>query len=152
MLIRPLFVWVLPGLFLTKLCQNAACRFRMQESDVQTVGTLAGSLVDEADALFVTHGQSLAYSVLNLESYVVDATAAVVEEFLNGTFGARGFQQLQFHFTHFQESGFYFLVFYDLCLVHFQTQYVLKVGQHGINALYGNAQMFDFGNFHSFSL
>ena len=65
----------------------------MQERDVETVGSLAGGLVYEAQAFLVAHGESLAHSVLHLECYVVYTAAAVVQELLYCALGACGLQQ-----------------------------------------------------------
>ena len=62
----------------------------MQESNVQTVGAVAGSLVYKANTHFVTHCQSLADAILDLEGYVVNTATSVVKEFLNSAFGAGG--------------------------------------------------------------
>ena len=77
----------------------------MQECDAQTVGTFTWSLVDEADAFAVAHGESFAYAVFNLESNVVNATTAVIEELLYGALRASGFQEFQLYFAHFQEGA-----------------------------------------------
>ena len=115
----------------------------MQEGYVQAVGSFAGRLVDEAQSLLVAHGQSLAHAVFHLECHVMHAAPAVVEELLHGTLGARGLQQLEFHLAHLQEGGLHLLVFHHLGLVHFQSQHIAEIGQHGINALDGDAQMFN---------
>ena len=113
----------------------------MKECDVQSVGTIAGSLVNEADALLVAHGESFAYAILNLEGNMVNALATVVEELLYGAFGASGLQELQLHFAHLQEGGLYLLVFYNFSLVNLQTENVLEEGQYSVDALNGNAQV-----------
>ena len=130
-------------LFFAELCQDAASRFRVQECDVQTIGTIAGSLVDEANALLVAHSQSLGDTILDLKGNVVNTLATIVQELLYGAFGASGFQQFQLNFANLQESGLYFLVLNNFGLVNLQAQYVLEIGQYGVDALYGNAQMFD---------
>ena len=58
----------------------------MQEGDVQTLGTLAGLLVDEAYALLADLGQTLGHTVLHAERYVVYALVALVEPLLDGAF------------------------------------------------------------------
>ena len=50
----------------------------MEESDLETVGTLARSGVDEADALLVTFSECVCYAVLDAEGYVVNALVAFV--------------------------------------------------------------------------
>ena len=93
----------------------------MEECDVQTVGTVTGSLVDEADALAVAHGECFAHTVFNLEGNMVNALATVVEELLNGAFGACGLQEFQLNFADLEESSLYLLVFYNLDVVALQT-------------------------------
>ena len=56
----------------------------MQESNVQTFGTLTWLLVDEADTLAVALGQCVGYTVLDAESYMVDTLVTFVKPFLNG--------------------------------------------------------------------
>ena len=69
---------------LAELGEDAHGALRVQEGDLQTVGTLAGSLVDEADALLADLSQSVGYAVLYAESYVVYAFVALVEPLLDG--------------------------------------------------------------------
>lgn len=113
----------------------------MKECDVQAVSAVAGSLVDETDALAVAHSESFAHTILNLEGNMVNALAAIVEELLYGAFGACGLQELQLHFANLHESGLYLLVFYNFCFVNLQTENVLEEGQYSVDALNGNAQV-----------
>ena len=115
----------------------------MQEGNVQTIGTLARSLVNEAYALLVTHGKSFAHTILHLECYMMNATSAVVQELLYGALGACGLQQFQFNLANLQEGSLYLLVFHHFGLVDIKSQYIAEIGQHGINALHGNAQVFN---------
>ena len=108
-------------LLLAKFCENSASRFRMEECDVQTISTLTGSFVNKADALLIAHSESLAHTIFNLEGNMMNTTTTIVEELLNGAFGACWLQQLQFHYTHLQEGCLHFLVFYDFGLVNFQA-------------------------------
>jgi len=110
---------------------------------VQTVSTIAGSLVDETDALAVAHGESLANTVFNFEGNMVYALAAIIEELLYGTLGACGLQEFQLHLANLEESGLHFLVFYNFCFVNFQTENVLEEGQYLVDALHSDAQMFN---------
>ena len=85
----------------------------MQEGDAQSFGTLAGSLVDEADAKFFGFFE-VAFKVLDGESDVVHTAFAVVllDESGDGAFGAGGFQKFDFGLTAAKESGLHFLVGY----------------------------------------
>ena len=126
-------------LFFAKFGQDSACALRVKECDVEAVGTVSGSLVDEANAFAVAHCQCFAHSVFHLEGYVMNALAAVVEELLYGAFGAGGFQKLKLHFANLQEGCLYFLVFYNFCLVNLQSEHVLEVGLYFVDALNGDA-------------
>ena len=130
------------GLFFAELCEDAAGALRVQECNLQAVGTLAGSLVDEAETLCVAEGQRVGYTILHLEGDVVDATAAVVQELLYGALGSCGFQQFQLHLTHLHEGGLHFLVFYHFFLVDVQTQDILEIRTYCLDALHGNTKMF----------
>ena len=113
----------------------------MEESDVEAVSALSGSLVDEADALLVAHGEGLAHAVFHLEGHVVNATAAVVQVLLDGPFGASGLQSFELHFIDLEGGGLHLLVFYNFCFVNLQAENVLEIGQNFVDALYGDAQM-----------
>ena len=108
---------------------------------MEAVGTIAGSLVDKADALTVAHGECFAHSVFYLEGNVVNALAAIVEELLNGALGASRLEEFEFNFADLEESGLYLLVFYCFCFVNFQSEDVAEVGQYFVDALHGDAQM-----------
>ena len=108
---------------------------------MEAICTLTGSLVDETYTLCVAKGQCLSHAILNLEGYVVNTTATIVEELLYGALGAGGLQELQFHLTDLHEGSLHLLVFYDLSLIDLRAQYVTELGQYGIDALYGNTQM-----------
>ena len=110
---------------------------------MEAVGTVTGSLVDETDALLVAHGECFAHAVFHLERNVVNATSAVVEELLNGAFGACGLEEFEFHLADFQKSGLDLLVFYNFSFVHFQSEDVAEVGQYLVDALHRDAQMFN---------
>ena len=95
---------------------------------MQSVCTITWSLVDEADTLAVAHSESLANAVFYLEGNMVYALTTVIEELLYGTLGACWLQEFQFHLANLEEGGFYFLVFYSLCLVNFQSEYIAEEG------------------------
>jgi xanthine/uracil/vitamin C permease (AzgA family) len=128
-------------LFFAKFSQNAASALWMEECDVETVGTITGSLVDKTNALAVAHCESFAHSVFHLEGNVMNASAAVVEELLNGAFRASRLEKFNLHFAHLEESGLHLLVFYNLCFVNLQAENVLEIGQYFVDALHGDAQM-----------
>ena len=50
----------------------------MEEGDVETFGTLAGSFVDEGATLFRYFSESVGNTVLDSESDVLDAATATV--------------------------------------------------------------------------
>ena len=60
------------GVF-AKLDERTAGRLRVEECDVEALGTFAGSLVDKAAAFFLSFGKSVGYAVLHSECYVLDA-------------------------------------------------------------------------------
>ena len=130
------------GIF-AELCEDADGAFRMQESNLQTVSALAGSLVDEADTLAVALSESFSHAVLDAESDMMNAATAVVEILLNSAFWACGLQQFQLHFANLQEGGLDLLVFNNFGLVALQTQNVFEIGKNLVNALHGDAQMFN---------
>ena len=92
-----------------ELGEHAFGRFGVEESDAQTLGTFAGSLVDEANLFALGLGQSLCY-VLNGVSDVVDTLAAFLDETCDGTLGASGLQKFNFGLANFEESGLNLLV------------------------------------------
>ena len=55
----------------------------MQEGDVQTLSALAGSLVDQANALLADLSQCVSNTVLDAECYVVNTLVALVEPLLD---------------------------------------------------------------------
>ena len=115
----------------------------MQEGNLQTISTATGSFVDKTDAICIALCQSLGYTILYLEGYMVNATATIVQELLDGAFGACGLQQLNFYFAYLEECGLYLLVLNNLFLVELQSENVGVVGENFCNVLDGNAQMFD---------
>ena len=52
---------------LAELGQNRLGRLRVEERDVEAVGSLARSLVDDADTLLLYLGQSVGHAVLDSE-------------------------------------------------------------------------------------
>ena len=55
----------------------------MQESDVKALGTLARSLVNEADTLLANLSQGIGYAILNTEGNMVNTLVTLVEPLLN---------------------------------------------------------------------
>ena len=121
----------------------------MQESDVHLFCTWTWLLVDEADALTFTLYECFSHTVFNGKCYVVNTLATLLEELGNSTFGACRLQQFEFHFTYLQEGSLYFLVSYFFNVVALQSECVLKVREHLINALDSDAQMVNTRNFHT---
>lgn len=89
----------------------------MEECNAETISTTTGSLVDKTNALLVAHCESLAYAILNLESYMVNTLAAIVEELLDGAIGTCGLKKLNLNLTNLQESGLNLLVLNNLTLI-----------------------------------
>ena len=115
----------------------------MEECNLEAIGAAAWSLVDEADAFAVAHGQGFADTVFYLEGYMVHASAAIVEVLLHGALGAGGLEELELHFTDLKEGGLHFLVFDNFGLVDFKSEDVLEIGEDSVDALYGDAQVFN---------
>ena len=100
----------------------------MQEGNVQTLGTLAGLLVNEANSLTVTLYEGFLHAILYAECNVVYALVTFVEPLLDGAIGACRLQQFQLYLATFQESSLYFLVFYYFCCITLQAQHLSEVG------------------------
>ena len=124
----------------------------MQECDVQTLGTLAGLLVDEAHTLFTDFGESTGHTVLNAESYVMHTLVALVKPFLNGALGRCRLEQFQLHLTAAKEGGLHLLVLYYFCCITLQAQHVSEIRQALLNALNCDAQMLNVGNLNIFCI
>ncbi len=114
-------------LVFAELSQNAACRFRVQESDAQAFGATAWSLVDEADAEFLGLFK-LTFKVFDCESDVVHAATAAVlfDESGDGAFGACRFKEFDFGLSAAQESGLHFLVCNFFNGIAFRAKKVLE--------------------------
>ena len=95
----------------------------MQECNVQTFCTFAGSFVYKADTFFFDFGKRTGHSVFNGECEMMHATVTVVlfDELGNCAFGRSRFQQFDLYIAHFQESGSNFLIFHGFDVVAFQT-------------------------------
>ena len=133
---------LLVGIF-AKLGEDTHGALRMQEGNLKTIGPLAGSSIDEADAFLIALSQRIGYAILNAECHMVYALVAFVQPLLNSAFGASGFKKFQFHLTHLKESGLYLLILDDLGLIALQAKHVLEIRQDFVNALHGDAQMFN---------
>ena len=66
------------GGILAEFHQSAHRRFRVYEGYVETLGSLAGRLVDQAAAFLLDFSQGVGHSVGHGESYVLDASATAV--------------------------------------------------------------------------
>ncbi len=131
-------------LLLAKLGEDTACALGMKECDVQTISTITGSLVDETNTLSIAECECLSYAILNLECYVMNTLATIVEELLNGALGASGLEKLKLNLTDLKESSLYLLVLNNLSLVNLKTQHITEIGEYSVDALYGNTQMLNF--------
>ena len=100
----------------------------MQEGNVEALGALAGSSVDQTDTLFGSISQA-GCDVVGLESDVVYTTAAAVllYEFCYSALFAGGFQKFQLNLTDAEEGSLDFLVFYNLDVVAFQAKYIFVI-------------------------
>ena len=72
---------------LAELGKNSTSRFRVQEGDVQLLGSLAGCLVDQANAQAVAFGKCVGHAVFDAEGHVMNTVVTFVEPFLDGAFG-----------------------------------------------------------------
>ena len=115
----------------------------MEEGNVQALGTLAGSLVDKADAGSITLGKSFSYAIFYGKCYVVYTSALVLDELGDGALLRCGLEELNLGFAYHKERGAHLLVFYCLDVVALQTQYVLVVGECLLDALDSNAEVFE---------
>lgn len=127
----------------TKFGQYAACRFRMQECDLQFFRSETRCLVNQTDAFFLTFSQGVGHTVFHTESHMMHAASAFFEEFGDGTVRACRFEEFDFYFTHFQEGSLYLLVGYLFHSVALQSQYVFIIRQCGFDAFHCDTQMFD---------
>ena len=64
------------GLF-AEFNQGAAGAFRMEERDVKTFGTFAGSLVNQFATFFFEFAERIGNAVGDVEGYVLDASCNV---------------------------------------------------------------------------
>ena len=121
----------------------------MQEGDHQVLGTFARSLVDQGQSgsLSLSQGSS---GVLYVEGNVVQsaASAVLLDKLGDGRFGARGLQELDLHFTNFEESGLHFLIFYYLGLVAFATCEELKKRHSSLQVWSSDTEMLNVCGFH----
>ena len=107
---------------LAKFGQNAACRLRVKECDVQSLGALTWSLVDEANALLVTLCKCIGSAVLNAECHMVHSLVAFVEPLLDGAFRRCRLEKLKLCLATLQEGGLHFLVFNHFYCVTLQSR------------------------------
>ena len=126
-------------------------RLGVKESDVETFGAAAGSLVDEAAAFAFDLGESVSDAVGDAESHVLDATAtAIVGDELGDSAVLGGtLEELNLGLTYLEESSLNFLVsdFFDSCTL--ETENVLVERDSLFERGHGDADVFDMGDFHS---
>jgi len=79
---------------------------------------------------------------------LLQAWAFFVDELGDGALGAGGLQELDLGLSELEEGGLDLLVFYNFDVVALRAQYLLVVGELFFDALHGDAEMFDVGNFH----
>lgn len=93
----------------------------MKESDVESVGTLAGGFVDYLYAFLFHFGERVGYAVLNGECHVVHAAATSVFLYELGdcAVGRSCFEKLNFSVSDLEERCRDLLVFHDFLLVAF---------------------------------
>ena len=77
------FSLLLVGIF-AEFSEDTDSALRMQESDLKAISALAGSFVDEANALAIALCERFSYAVLDAESDMMNASTTIVEIFLNG--------------------------------------------------------------------
>jgi hypothetical protein len=120
----------------------------MQEGDVEAFSSGARLLVDQLHAFRGGFVKSNLY-IGRSKSDVVNAFAALLDKLGDGAIGARRLQKLNLSLTELEEGGLDLLIFHDLNVVALSAQYFFVVGQLFLDALHGDAEMFDVGNFHS---
>ncbi len=133
----------------TKFCQYAQCRFRVKESDAQSLCAFTRSLVNQADAFRLGVSQSVGYTVFDSESHMMYACALVLNKFGDCTIRTCRLKQFQLRVTDFQEGGLHLLVFHYLDVVTLQAQNLFIIRQRLFDAFHGNAQMLNVRNLHS---
>ncbi len=141
------------GLFvrvLAELCEHGLSAFGVEECDLQAVGAGARSLVDCADTLLLTFGQSVGHSVFYSESEVVHTSLAAVflDELGDCRVRGSGFGQLDFSVAELEESSSHLLVGHYLLLVALEAQNVFIILDSLFKIWHGDADVFDVGDFH----
>lgn len=91
--------------------------------------------------MLLCFSQRFYYAVFNCECNVVNALPTFFQEFGNGTFWACCLQELQLHFSNFQESRFHFLVGNFLNCIALQAQHLFVVREYFFDAWDSDAQM-----------
>lgn len=119
----------------------------MQEGDVEAFSAWARLLVDQLHTFrcgFVKGGLYIGRS----KGDVMDAFAALLDELGDGALRAGRLQKLDLRLAKLEEGGLNLLVFHNLDVVTLSAQYFFVVRQLFLDALHGDAEMFDVGNFH----
>ena len=68
---------------LAQLRQNTTGALRMKEGNVQTLSTLAGLLINEADTLLADLGKTFGNTIFYAECYMMNAFVALVKPLLD---------------------------------------------------------------------
>src|SRR5574344_368145 len=120
----------------------------MKECDIEILGTLAWSLVNQAQSLFITLCQCIGNAILNTESHMVNTMVALVEPLLDCALRRCRLKQFELHLSTFQECGLHLLVGHFLYCITLQSQYILKVRERFFDTLDTNAQVLNVRNLH----
>ena len=121
----------------------------MEEGNHHLLCAWTGSLVDKTYAFAIAFSQCVGHAILNGESNMMNATSAVCHEFGYCALFACGFQEFEFHLAYFQEGSLHLLVGHFFNCVTLQSEYLLEIGKHLINALDCDAKMINTLDFHN---
>lgn len=142
--------WGSLGLF-AQFDERAACALGVEEGDVEALGALAGSLVDEAAALFFQFAQGVGHAVGDVQGHVLNAAAAAVvgNELADGAVVRRALEQLDFGLADAEKCGAHLLVgnFFDCEAL--DAQHVLVERNGFVERGHGDADVFDMADFHN---
>ena len=135
--------------FLAEFSKNAVCRLRVDERDVQTFGAFARSFVDEAHAFAFHFSQSVGNTVFNGKCEVMDAFAALLDEFGDRALVRSRLEELKFGLSNLEERILYFMVgnFFDRVSLHSENVFIIRNGF--VKALDSDSEMFDVRDIHN---
>lgn len=128
--------------FFADFGENSAGAFRVEETDIEAFGTLAGALVNQADALFAKFREGVG-GIVNAVSDVMDAFAALFNESGDGALFGSGFQKLDFGLSNHEKGGFNLLVGHLFNGVALQSKHVFVKGNCIFQTLNGDANVFN---------